>query len=271
MKKTLIVLTILFAIAAAAAAAVPNLINYQGILRDKTTGALQNGTFSMIFKIFDQETLGTAVYNAAGAAKSVPVSNGLYNVELGPVSNPTTVFNGNERWLEITVGTDKLSPRLKINSVAHAIRADVATTATSATTAGSASTAVIADTVDTFHASSEPTANTLLPLDANGRISGVAVSAEASGNNYALFVNGKLGASGTCLGSGTINLGDTSTTVINASLLSSSSLVFVSGGVLGSFDPGNIYVYRTAADRFTVKITNAPIGSGYPFNYLIIN
>lgn len=142
--KKLILLTILLSLSLPVFA-VPAYINYQGVLKN-SSGALQNGTFELTLDIYSAETGGTAAFSKT--ISNVTVSDGIYNVALGPITNPTTVFDGTDKWLEVTVGTDTLSPRLKINSVAYAITASYAITAESATTANTAINANSATTAD---------------------------------------------------------------------------------------------------------------------------
>lgn len=269
--RTCLVIGIWLLVITAPAVAVPQYLNYQGVLRDNS-GSLVTGTKQITFKIYDAESGGTAIWSMT--SQEVRVSNGLYTVQLGPLGYAE--LGSGRRWLEVTVGTEALSPRLEILSVAYAVTAASAesaanaTNATNAVNATNATNASNADTVDNLHANSIATAGQLLALDSDKQLKGLSVSAEASGSNYAMYINGRLGAGGICVGSNIISAGDTSTTVID-SLLSASSMVFVSGGVVAGFDPGSIYAYRTGNDRFTLTITNAAPGSGYPFNYLIIN
>ena len=58
----------------------PDLINYQGVLRDAADKPL-DGTFPMVFHFFDAETGGNEILVDSHA--SVVVSGGLFNVQLG--------------------------------------------------------------------------------------------------------------------------------------------------------------------------------------------
>ena len=270
MKKLILGMIISLTAVALAGALVPQYINYQGILRD-SAGNLEDGTFSMIFKIYDAETSGTAVFNAAGNTTTVSVSNGLYNVRLGPVDS--SVFDGSDLWLEVTVGSDTLSPRLRINSVAYAITADLAETANYAAVSGTATDAANAYTVDNLSANSSPTGGELYPLDSDGKLSGVPVSAEASGSDFALFIKGRLGAvtgEGFCFGKGVVT--GTGTTITN-SAVTAKSLIFLS--ILdsddGSEEPIKVSSINGPANQFTVKALDGATGVAIPFCYLIIN
>lgn len=113
----------------AAAFAVPQYLTYQGVLRD-SSGNLLTGTKAMSFSIYSASSGGTLIYGPQNES-SVSVSNGNYTVQLGAV-NSTSIFTASgDRYLEIAVGDSlsslsTLSPRLKINSVAYAIRAEAA-------------------------------------------------------------------------------------------------------------------------------------------------
>lgn len=278
MKKLILLCMISLFIAASAGAQVPQYMNYQGILRD-SSGNLQDGTFSMVFKIYDAETSGNAVYNSAGTATNVTVSNGLYNVQL---TANASIFDGGDRWLEIAVEGDTLSPRLKINSVAYAIRAEAADTATTATNAnyatlsGTATIAGDADTVDGFSASSTPTADTLYPLDSDGKISGVPVSAEAA-SGFALFVDGRIGAAeNICVGTDSIAAGQSSKTVSNTNVTANSRIILTVAATTYNFPNNRSIRVKTinAGTNFVVETLDngaAHATQSMPFYYFIIN
>lgn len=97
---------------------------YQGRLDD---GAFPvNGLYDFNFKLFDAETAGTLVGPALGVSlDTIAVSNGVFSVDLdfGPV------FNGDKRWLEISVNTNSarplaaLTPRQPLNAAPYALYA----------------------------------------------------------------------------------------------------------------------------------------------------
>ena len=92
-------------------------VNYQGRLAD-SGGTPINGTRGMAFAIYDAATSGNLIWGPETHA-AVPVSNGLFSVGLGSQTSggiPTTVWNG-DRYLEITVGGETLTPRELIRSV----------------------------------------------------------------------------------------------------------------------------------------------------------
>ena len=101
------------------------MINYQGKVTD-SDGVPLDGTYSMQYCIYPQETGGTALW--CETQSSVNVEKGIFNVLLGSVTSyPSNVFNGDARWLGVKVGTDpEMSRRQQIVSVGYALRADKA-------------------------------------------------------------------------------------------------------------------------------------------------
>src|ERR1044071_1812207 len=104
----------------------PNLLNYQGVLRD-SSGAPRQGTFDIRFRFFDAATVGNELLideHLAAGTGGVAVSGGLFNVALGSGTvldggGPGTFANLREVvaaydavWLEIQVGGETLVPRV---------------------------------------------------------------------------------------------------------------------------------------------------------------
>ncbi len=92
-------------------------VNYQGRLADPE-GNPKNGSYGMTFALYDAATGGTLVWGPENHT-AVPVSGGLFGVGLGSQTSggiPTSVWDG-DRYLEISVGGETLSPRELIRSV----------------------------------------------------------------------------------------------------------------------------------------------------------
>jgi hypothetical protein len=92
-------------------------VNYQGRLAD-SGGSPLTGTYGMTFALWDAATGGSLAWGPESHA-AVPVSDGLFSVGLGSQTSggiPTNVWDG-DRYLEITVGGETLSPRELIRSV----------------------------------------------------------------------------------------------------------------------------------------------------------
>ena len=85
---------------------------YQGLLKDGGNPA--NGNYQMTFRLFSVAGGGTAL--ATVGPVSVSVSNGLFTVNL----DFGNVWTGDDRYLEIQVGSTTLSPRVKINPTPYA-------------------------------------------------------------------------------------------------------------------------------------------------------
>jgi hypothetical protein len=92
-------------------------VNYQGRLADNT-GTPLTGNYGMTFALYDAPSNGSLVWGPESHA-SVPVSDGLFSAGLGSQTGggiPTSSWSG-DRYLEITVGGETLSPRELIRSV----------------------------------------------------------------------------------------------------------------------------------------------------------
>jgi hypothetical protein len=102
---------------------VPQKMNYQGRLTDNL-GDPVTTTVSMTFTIYDAETVGESIWSEIHP--SVSVVDGLFDVILGEgtpaVPIHDTVFSGDDRWLEITVGGEKITPRVQLITVPYAMR-----------------------------------------------------------------------------------------------------------------------------------------------------
>jgi hypothetical protein len=112
----------------AAWAEVPDRINYQGMLTDPDGNPL-TGTYEMTFILLDAPTNGTIVWNENHP--SVTVTDGIYNVQLGSVSNPfsPSLFNNYaELYLEVHVNSETLGPPQRLTSTAFAMKAGDADT-----------------------------------------------------------------------------------------------------------------------------------------------
>ncbi len=93
-------------------------ITYQGYLTDENNIPL-NGTFAMVFEIYNAQAGGTLLYDSGEV--DIKVTNGLFEVRL-PISDD--IFNGEELWLAQTVNKELLTPRQEIlpSPMAHTLR-----------------------------------------------------------------------------------------------------------------------------------------------------
>ena len=96
-------------------------MNYQGVLKDKTTGMPINATVNATFTFYpDSFTSGTDILTDAHAG--IIVSNGLFSVQLGggvladgagsgTYGSLSDVFRDfSEVWLQVQVGAETLTP-----------------------------------------------------------------------------------------------------------------------------------------------------------------
>jgi hypothetical protein len=98
-------------------------IGYQGQLTSPSGAAVDDGVYTMTFGIYDSATTGGPLWTQTSA---VTVTNGLFTVELGDISNPidATTFPGGPRWLGVQVDPDpEMTPRQLFHSVPYAITA----------------------------------------------------------------------------------------------------------------------------------------------------
>jgi hypothetical protein len=116
------------------AATPPATMNYQGVLRNATDKPL-TGTYDMTFRFFDALTGGNEILvdtHAAAGSGAVTVTGGLFNALLGggtitdgsgagAYTSLADVFRDYAAvWVEIKVGTETLTPRVKVQASAYA-------------------------------------------------------------------------------------------------------------------------------------------------------
>lgn len=96
-----------------------NKISFQGLLTDNTGKLLNDGNYSITFKLYDALTGGTQVW---AETQTVAVARGMVNVNLGAVNPIDAVKFNTSYWLGITVGTgSELSPRTAITGSAYPV------------------------------------------------------------------------------------------------------------------------------------------------------
>jgi hypothetical protein len=120
--KSIVTVAIILVTVVLCNAQVPQLINYQGKLKD-ATGNPVDGTVEMQFSMYDAETGGTGLW---AETQTVQVTDGLFNVLLGSVTPiPYSVFSGAEIYLELKVGSDPaMTPRQQLVSVGYAMHSN---------------------------------------------------------------------------------------------------------------------------------------------------
>ncbi|MCI0330450.1 MAG: hypothetical protein L0196_05795 [candidate division Zixibacteria bacterium] len=100
-------------------AAIPQLINFQGILKDGSGNPVANGSYSVIFTIYDAPSAGNVLW---AETTSVSTTSGLFSVLLGSANPvPDSAFQDTARYLGVKVGADpEMTPRQKLVSVGYA-------------------------------------------------------------------------------------------------------------------------------------------------------
>jgi len=106
---------------ALANAAVPQLINYQGILKDGSGNPVADGNYSVVFTIYDAPSAGNILWSET---QSITTSSGLFTVLLGNVTPVAdSAFNESTRYFGIKVGADaEITPRHRLISAAYSFR-----------------------------------------------------------------------------------------------------------------------------------------------------
>jgi hypothetical protein len=116
----------------------PDLINYQGVLRDASDRPL-DGDYDMVFRFYNAETGGDEILidrHTAGDSEPVTVSGGLFSVPLGAGAIQDGTGLGNylsladvfrdygEVWLRVEVGGEVLDPRVRVIASAYALNSE---------------------------------------------------------------------------------------------------------------------------------------------------
>lgn len=100
--------------------AVPNSMNFQGRLAKPNGTPVADGSYSVLFSLYDALTGGTLKWSQT--VPNVAVKNGVFAATLSAF--PANTFNGN-LWLQIKIGANPvLTPRQPLVTVAYAMKAD---------------------------------------------------------------------------------------------------------------------------------------------------
>jgi len=118
-------------------AGVPELMNYQGDLRNVSGDPLDT-TISMTFTIYSDSSVGDLIWSEEHA--DVLVESGIFSVVFGNGSPLyDSVFTDHDCWLEITVGGETISPRTRMTSVPFSFRVSTVDGASGGIITGSSS------------------------------------------------------------------------------------------------------------------------------------
>ncbi|MDX2134924.1 MAG: hypothetical protein SFV52_09065 [Saprospiraceae bacterium] len=94
-------------------------LSVQGILKKANGVAVDDGTYSITFRLYTQPTGGTALWSETQS--SVEVSSGIYSATLGGVQPFTGVTFDTLYYLGVTVGSTELTPRVLLTSAPYAL------------------------------------------------------------------------------------------------------------------------------------------------------
>ncbi len=120
MKRILLSLAIVMLAALPVSAQIPRLINYQGILTDDSGVVVPDGSYSMIFRLYDVPTEGSPLWMET---VSVNVSKGIFSTTLG-YSTPIEEIFSRPLYLSLEVnGAGELTPRRLFTASAYALGA----------------------------------------------------------------------------------------------------------------------------------------------------
>jgi len=105
----------------------PQLINVQGILNNSSGDPVSNGSYSVLFRIYNTAAGGSIMW---GETRTVTTTNGLFTVELGEVVPfEVSVFNDTALWLGIKVESDpEMTPRQRLTAVPYSMHTIIAST-----------------------------------------------------------------------------------------------------------------------------------------------
>ncbi|KAA3636611.1 MAG: hypothetical protein DWP97_02450 [Calditrichaeota bacterium] len=97
------------------------LFNHQGQLTDSNGDPVADGTYQIIYSLWDDPNTGNMLW---AETLSVPAVNGLFSVVLGTVQPPEPVLFSNQLYLQTQVGTDSpMTPRSTLTSSPYAATA----------------------------------------------------------------------------------------------------------------------------------------------------
>ena len=117
-RLSLLSLLLVCCLVSPAAAGLPRMINYQGVLTDDIGSVVPDGMYNCVFKLYDIEVGGDAVWSIT---RDVLVEKGIFNVALGSIQPLDLPFDA-PLWLGIAVeGGEELSPRVQLMAVPYSM------------------------------------------------------------------------------------------------------------------------------------------------------
>lgn len=135
MQRIASVLIILCLLAVSASAQVPQLINYQGNLADNAGDPVADGDYDFIFAVYDASAAGNLKWTETH--NNVPVADGIFSVILGSTNAiDGDDFDDADRWLEVSVEGETITPRTRITALPYAMRIETVDGASGGTVEG---------------------------------------------------------------------------------------------------------------------------------------
>ncbi len=98
-------------------------ISVQGILKDANGASVPDGNYAVIFRLFNQETGGSPVWQEEA---TVEVIGGIYTHYLGEVTPLNAANFANVLYMGLKVGNYELNPRTKMTHAPYTFSSDVA-------------------------------------------------------------------------------------------------------------------------------------------------
>lgn len=94
-------------------------LNFQGVLREASGRAVDDGSYTITFNLYNVESGGSSLWSETH--DNVQVKNGVCSVDLGSINAFDIGFNENY-WLGVTVsGDSEMSPRARLTSTPYAL------------------------------------------------------------------------------------------------------------------------------------------------------
>lgn len=106
-------------------------IHYQGLLKDSSGNNVSNGSYDIVFRLYDAASGGTTLWtgtHTTANGNAITVTDGVFSVLLGSGTGnslSSVDFDQDTIYLGVTVGSDsEMTPRQRIGAAAQAFNAD---------------------------------------------------------------------------------------------------------------------------------------------------
>lgn len=100
-------------------------IVFDGLITDSEGAVFEDGTYTLIFSLYDKESGGSALWKEVH--RNVQLKDGIVFVELGKdPNNPINIPFDKEYFVGIQIGEQEFSPRQKFTSVPYSLKTKIA-------------------------------------------------------------------------------------------------------------------------------------------------